>query len=149
MIRGPENALHRHKDEARLEIADRNLTQMMKFAVVGGINTALDIAVFSALVYLFDWDVIVSNTLGFCAGVINSYVLNARWTFKNRRIEAGPLANLGTFFVVSIVGLGISNLTIWLLATNLGPIGAKLIAVVASFAWNFTASRRFVFSDKS
>lgn len=131
-----------------MEIAGTDLRQVAKFAVVGVINTAVDIAIFSALVFLLDWGLIAANTVAFCAAVINSYALNALWTFRGNHGARKPLTRLNLFILVSVVGLAISNLMVWLFADALGAIGAKLVAVVASFVWNFGASRKFVFTAK-
>ena len=126
-----------------------DLKRMAKFALVGVANTAVDFAVFSLLFFWLDWNLILANSLAFCAGVINSFVLNSIWTFRGEQGRRAPLANLNRYFLVSLVGLGISNLVVWLLAAPLTPIGAKLVAVLGSYTWNYAASRRFVFSDRT
>lgn len=131
-----------------MDISGTDPRQVAKFAAVGAVNTVIDIAVFSVLVFTFGWGLIAANSLAFCVAVINSYALNALWTFRGAQTSRNPLTSLNLFVLVSLVGLAISNFMVWLFADALGAIGAKLVAVVASFVWNFTASRRFVFKVK-
>ena len=66
---------------ARNEAAQKTFWQFIKFAIVGVLNTLVDFAVFQAFNLLLGW-VYAAQVLGYTAGMINSYVWNSGWTFR-------------------------------------------------------------------
>ncbi len=131
------------------------LREMLSFAAVGGLNTALDFAVLNALIWLTHrnggaW-LFAFDALAFTVGMVSSYLLNARVTFRHRAgRSAGMLAR---FAAVSVVGLLLNAGIVLALRMSLGgalPLsllvnGGKLIATAASLIWNYLALRRWVF----
>ena len=63
--------------------------QIVKFAIVGVLNTLVDFAVFQTLNLLLGW-VYVAQVIGYSCGIINSYLWNSNWTFREQRTR-GPL----------------------------------------------------------
>ena len=120
----------------------------MRFALVGALNTALDFAVFAALFYGLGWPLLLANSLGYVAGLANSYCLNRRWTFRDRTKRPG-LTRPALFALFNLLSLALANLVVWLLALALPAWLAKLGAVAATFAWNFWSSDRLVFGRES
>jgi putative flippase GtrA len=132
------------------------LREVVSFAAVGGINTALDFATLNVLVWmthlnsgawLFGFDVVA-----FAVGMVSSYCLNARVTFRSTAgTSTGTLAR---FVAVSLVGLLLNAGTVLLLRLVLGgtlplPLvvnGGKLAATAVSLTWNYLALRRWVFA---
>jgi putative flippase GtrA len=131
------------------------LREVLSFAAVGGINTALDFTVLNLLVWLTHqsngaW-LFGLDAVAFTVGMVSSYCLNARVTFRHR---AGNSAGvLGRFIAVSLVGLLINAGVVMCLRLVLGgalplPLivnGGKLLATAASLTWNYLALRRWVF----
>lgn len=115
----------------------------VKFCIVGGINTLIDLAVFSLLFYALSVPLLAANTAGFCAGVLNSYLMNKAWTFGDRAPHTPKTFIL--FIGVALGGLGISSLTIWVLAGLVPVLLAKLAACGASMVWNYGLTRFVVF----
>ena len=128
--------------------ARASAVQMIKFASVGIANTLVDFALFALLFSVFGLDKFLANTIAFLVAVLNSYVLNHRWTFA---AKGGAFAIRPALYFIALnaVGLLISNLTIYLLAPPLHPLMAKVIATLATFLWNFTTSKLFVFRTRS
>jgi putative flippase GtrA len=120
--------------------------QLYKFAVVGVLNTAIDFALFSVLYFLFGVPIVAANTVGYCTGVVNSFVWNKYWTFADQRHHGRVAHQFPLFFALYLVGLGLSNLTIWALALLMPALLAKVFAVGVSFLWNFWSTRRFVYN---
>ena len=111
--------------------------QLTTFAAIGTLNTAVDVTIYTLLIWLTApllLAVIISTT----AGMICSYVLNRRFTFKtNRR----PIVQ---FICITITGLWVLQpVIIWLLiqlfgiTSTLGLSMAKLAATSISLMWNF------------
>lgn len=118
--------------------------RFIRFCTVGGINTGIDIAVFSALFYLLGQPLLLANSLGFAAAVVNSYLLNKIWTFEDS--AAHSPRRMAVFGLIALGGLGISNLVVYLLAGFIPVLLAKLAAIAAVLVWNFCLTRKFVFS---
>ena len=116
-----------------------------RFALVGAVNTTVDVALFSLLFYVFGWPLLVANAGAFVVAVMVSFLLNKTWTFRDQSRGARAARRALSFVAVAVIGLGIASVTIWLAALVVPPIFAKLAAVGATFLWNYTASRRFVF----
>jgi len=124
------------------------LPEIWRFATVGSINFAIDIAVFSIALYLLDMPILVANTLAYSLATINSYLMNKYWTFAGRSAREVSTEEFARFLAFNIGGLGLSNLTVYVLAGYMAPLIAKLIAVGVTFAWNYLTIRRFVFHNK-
>ncbi|WP_407311342.1 GtrA family protein [Desulfosporosinus sp. SB140] len=136
------------------KITKRQL-EFLRFCVVGGINTGIDFGLFAVL---FAWGVplLPAHTLSYGCGILNSFWLNRKWTFKDKPIGR-PLAKLETanqpvrqmvqFVVLNLVTLIITyELLIWFYYNWGWPmLVSRLLAVAASLAINFVGSRLWVF----
>ena len=150
-----------HKEEAK-----KTIWQMVKFAIVGVLNTLVDFAVFQTLNLTLGW-VYAAQVLGYTFGVINSYLWNSNWTFREQRTRS--LKEMGLFLLVNIASLGVSLGMMWLLREVFGVTNewvaqwmptalagfikgdtiAKLIATVFAIAVNYLGNRLFVFKKKT
>ena len=80
----------------------RNNIQIIKFILVGLISNLLNFAVYS-LVYLSLSQINIASFLGYCVGLVNSFIFSRKWIFKNaKRIKIKNSFILFTF--VYIVG---------------------------------------------
>ena len=95
--------------------------QFLKFAVVGVLNTLVDFAVFQALNLLLGW-VYAAQVAGFTCGVINSYLWNSNWTFREQRTRS--FREIALFLLVNLASLGVSLGMIWLLREKAGITNA-------------------------
>jgi len=119
-----------------------------RFAGVGAVNTAVDFGLFNALVYLAGTDIVAANTVGYCTGILCSFVLNKYWTFADRRHTGRVLVQFPLFVGFSLIGLALSNLTVWSLAHVIAPVLAKACSIGVTFLWNYWASDRFVYRGR-
>jgi len=121
------------------------LGQMLRFASVGILNTAIDLSLFGVLIRVAHWGVVPANTVAYSAALLNSFLMNRHWTFAG---SAGPAyRQLPMFTAFNLAGLMLSDSMVWLFAPAIGPFGAKLSAIGLTFAWNYWSSRRFVFAS--
>jgi len=116
-----------------------------RFALVGALNTGIDVGVFAIAFYTLGWPLLAAHTAGFGLAVGNSYVLNKVWTFDDRSTGAAAVARGVRFLIVSAIGLALGALCIWLAATIMPAILAKIATVGVTFVWNYWATTRFVF----
>ncbi len=116
---------------------------MVRFGVVGVVNTAIDFSAFAALYHLLHWPLLAANAAGFALAVVNSYAMNKTWTFRDE--TPSTLGHGARFFVVAVAGLAVGSAVIAAAAQAMPALAAKACAIGATFAWNYWASSRFVF----
>ena len=119
----------------------------MRFAVVGVINTSIDLAVFYLAFYWLGLHLIVANTIAYSVGTVNSYLMNKYWTFAGRGSPEVSPAEFSRFILFNLGGLILSNIAIFIFAKFVPPIISKIGAIGITFIWNYVTIRRFVFRD--
>mgnify|MGYP001561312682 CR=1 FL=1 len=133
------------------------IIQLAKFAETGVLNTLIDIGVLNVLIWITDitsgmW-IIAINMVSFSLATINSYFWNKFWTFEKKEETKGK--EFVSFFVVSLVGIGINTGIVFLGSTFISPLfgvssGAwinmmKILATFVSMVWNFVGYKFIVF----
>ncbi|MCU0893629.1 MAG: GtrA family protein [Rhodospirillales bacterium] len=124
-------------------VRPRRLPRLVRFAIVGVANTAIDFSIFAVLFYLVHWPLLAAHAMGFAVAVVNSYVCNKAWTFRDR--QPSRLQDGAKFLLVAICGLLTGSVVIALAAQLMPAFAAKACAVAATFAVNYWASARYVF----
>jgi len=119
--------------------------QSLKFGLVGLANTAIDFMIFGLLYFWWGWDYLFANAIAYSCGILNSFILNKRWTFTETSQRGHTPKQFVVFVFLNILGLGISTLVLAMMAKSLPVLLAKLFAMGATFVWNFFSSRRFVY----
>jgi putative flippase GtrA len=125
------------------------LPRWMRFGVIGCLNASIDLAVFAILLYAFGWSPIAAHTAGFCVAVINSYVMNKIWTFEDADWSRQAIWRALRFLLVAFGGWLVGAIVIAILVPTIPALAAKLVAIVATFVWNYTLSRLWVFRAPS
>lgn len=123
------------------------LYQAGRFAFVGVVNTLVDFGVFTILTHLLGVSVYLSQAAGYCAGVVNSYLLNRSWTFRSKERLFGPA--LAKFLLLSGGMLLFSTGIMYLCYDQAGlpKLVSKVIVTAAVMAVNFLANRFWVFAS--
>lgn len=116
---------------------------VVRFALVGLLNTLIDVLIFKGLIIL-GVHVLIAGAIGFFAGFLNGYFWNSRYVFYT-----GSRTSQVRYFVVSGVGLGMNEFFLYLFHTLLGlsDLSAKFIAVGIIFCWNYLMSKRWAFKE--
>ncbi len=130
----------------------KNKRQLLRFGVVGGINTALDFGllfVFKA----FGLPIGFANILSTGIAFVFSFFANKKYTFKTSGTNV--VREMILFVIVTLFGLwvlqtAIIQLTLpWLTGfikqQELALLVAKLLATVVSLIWNYLLYSRIVF----
>lgn len=122
--------------------------QLAKFAIVGCANTAVDFFFYILLTrgWLgFQLHFLVGNFIAFFIAVVNSYLLNKRWTFKN--LDTRHHVQFTKFLLVNAITLGFYEVILFFLIDRfqLFDLVAKLIAVMMVTIWNFSANKYWTF----
>jgi len=139
-----------------------------KFGIVGVINTAVDLGIFNLLKFLFGLSVIISNVVSVSAAIVNSYIWNKNWTFRDKEKN---ISRQFIFFVILSIGGLIINTGALLFLTQVWTFPsllvirvfhflklsfifsdnfvffnfAKVAAILFSMIWNFLTYKKFVF----
>jgi len=128
-----------------LFLKQQDLKQFLKFCVVGTVGTAIDFSLLYLLVEFAHVWYLLAATISFIVAVINNYIFNKFWTFKDR--DKDFLRQFGRFLVVSIIGLGLNVLILYVLVEFAGMwyILAKVLATGVVLIWNFFANKYWTF----
>lgn len=115
------------------------MIQLIKFLLVGVFNTALGYAVIFSCMYLLALSAVLSNVIGYSAGLIFSYTLNRTVTFKNiSKSKTDIFRFLLVFLVAYFVNLFVLLFLIRVTGFNEGvaQVLAGLVYVMVSFLLN-------------
>jgi putative flippase GtrA len=125
---------------------EKGFFQFNKFAVVGVINTLINLAVFYILVEMLGVYYMLSAVLAFSVAVTNSFAMNKAWTF-NEKLRHKVKSKYVKFMVVSVVAL-ISNLAfLYVFVEFLGIwyMSSQILAIGLTFMINFFGNKKWTF----
>ncbi|MBT3348716.1 GtrA family protein [bacterium] len=125
------------------------LVQLFRYGVAGGSGAAVDIAIFSALVFLAAVDYRIAVVISFSVGTVVNFFLCAFWIFPETNLKLWT--RLGRHFFSSFGGLLTNEVGLILILELFAwphPFWAKIIATAASFFVNFVLFKYFAFNDK-
>ncbi|MBE6847139.1 MAG: GtrA family protein [Ruminococcus sp.] len=127
-----------------LEQTNNIWIQLLRYGFVGGLAFLVDFGTLALLHHGLDMNLYLATALAFCAGLCANYLLS-KWAVFQQKAKQGKLVEFITYGVIGVIGLGLTELLIWLLSDRLdiAPLLAKGIAAVLVLLWNFLA-RRFV-----
>lgn len=137
----------------------KSLFQLSKFIETGVLNTFIDMGILNGLMWFFGVTsgifIVPFNIFSFSCATGNSYFWNKFWTFE-RKDKAGVKEFL-TFFTITMVGMGINTLIVFLGTTFIAPVfdlsggaWANLVKIAATFVsmiWNFIGYKFIVFKE--
>jgi putative flippase GtrA len=115
------------------------------FAMVGVVNTLIDLGIFLLAYGVFGLPLIAANVLSWLVAVSCSYVMNSFITFAHESGRKLSWRAYGTFVASGIAGVIANTATLVVAAHWMPVIAAKLLAIIASFLVNFSLSHFVVF----
>lgn len=120
--------------------------KFIKFGIVGFSGLFVDFGITYFFKEKLKIEKFLSNSIGFCCAATSNYFLNRIWTFNSTNPKI--MLEFGEFFLISLVGLGVNLLILWILTTkfNRNFYLSKLFAVVVVTLWNFVANMMFTFN---
>jgi putative flippase GtrA len=130
-------------------IKNETFRQAIKYLIVGGVCTIIDFALLYTLTKFCGLNYLVSSTISFLSGTFLNYYLCTFWIFKVRAVEKIH-HELLYYIIITMVGLGISVLLIWVFTHFLGFyfMISKLLATFVTYWWNFGARKYFLHTIK-
>jgi len=123
----------------------KNWLVFFKFGVVGSLNTIIDFIVYTVLTAV-GINYLLSQILSYSCGLLNSYFVNRKWTFKQK--EKASLKEFGRFLAVNVVTLLLTLLLLHIFYRELGVnlLLSKLIVTAIGTIFNFIGTRLLVFT---
>ena len=127
-------------------IMKRLIIQFLKFSAVGLSAFAIDYALFVVL-HLLGTSYLIANIVSYTLANIYNFLLSMKYVFAGRtgqsRTEQGVI-----FTILSIVGLGLNELFLWLLVQFIIPLPvvSKVIATFLVMIFNYI-TRKWFFED--
>lgn len=127
--------------------------KIIKFGITGGLNTAVDVAIYFILFKAFGISKFVAQPIGYIAGTLNSYIINRKWTFNTQSKFFSRV--FIKFIIVNLIALTVGQIVLLACAdlfgldgTNFKEALSKLIVVFFTISINFMGSRLWVFKNK-
>jgi len=124
-------------------MAKKRLLEFFRFCLVGAVNTGVDFMVFALLTHLGVL-LLVAQVVSYTCGILNSFLLNRKWTFQAKRRSPRQLIR---FLAVNLCTLSITYGLLVYFHDKLvwSVLVSKLLATGVSLVINFTGSRLLVF----
>ena len=121
-LAGEANKTQVHATSTR-KTRGRTIWQFVRFALVGCVNTIIDLLVLNGLLWLWPAQgtarLLLFNTIAYACGALNSFVFNRYWTFQR---EGPPSAREGArFLLVTLAAIACNDLILWLMRNILHP----------------------------
>lgn len=124
------------------------IEQIVKFGLVGVICTAIDFGIMIFLTEIMDINYLISSGISFVTSMVINYLLSSRYVFCGKKDES-KLIEFVIFSVLSVAGLGINQLLMWVCVDKAGLpyVLAKVGATAIVMLYNFI-TRKMVLEDK-
>ncbi len=121
------------------------IEQILKFGVVGVLAFGIDFGVMVACTELLHIDPVISAAISFVVSVVFNYLASMRYVFKHRD-DMSPAKEFIIFVVLSVIGLGINELIMWLGVNvlHLHYMLTKIFATGVVMVWNFVSRKKWL-----
>ena len=114
------------------------IQQIIRFGFVGGGAFVIDYGIMIFLTEAAGINYLISSACSFVISVTFNYILSVKWVF-NVSGERSQAQDMTVFMVLSVIGLGINQLIMWLTVDKLhifymlAKIGATAVVMVYNF----------------
>src|SRR5215471_2967956 len=121
--------------------------QFLRFCIVGGLNTGVDLLAFNILIWMFPTQdsglLVIFNSLAYSIGAINSFCWNKIWTFRQHSEASSD--QFVRFALVTSLGIICNDAFLWLatsifMSLSLTSIFWVNVAKVLAIAGSVTVS---------
>jgi putative flippase GtrA len=132
------------------------LWQILRFSLVGIVNTGIDLLAFNLLLWLVPTQststLLFYNSLAYALGAFNSFLWNKYWTFQNK--ERTTTRELLTFIGTVLLGIACNDLILGMTSTLFRSFignslllsnGCKILAIFGTLSISYLGMRLWVF----
>ena len=138
----------------------RWIGQVLRFGLVGGLNTIVDLLILNMLLLLIPTSstrmILIYSAIAYSLGAVNSFLLNKYWTFGYR--QRTTWREVVRFIVTTLCGIGWSSIILWLASNALHPLlinatiwanASKVIAISGTALISYLGMSLWVFVNKA
>ncbi|MBU5317629.1 GtrA family protein [Clostridium bornimense] len=121
------------------------IEQIFKFGIIGVLAFVIDYGIMILLTEVFNINYLISSGISFTISVIFNYICSMKYVFVGRD-DISKEKEFIIFVILSVIGLGINQLVMWLMVDKLGMFYAivKLFATAVVMVWNFVTRKIFL-----
>ncbi len=119
------------------------INQILKFGVVGGIAFVIDYGILFLLAKVIGLNELISAAISFIVSLTFNYFLSTKWVFDAKKQTPKEVI---IFVLLSVVGLGINEVLIYLGIKKLGidVMIVKLFATAIVMVYNFITRKLII-----
>lgn len=119
------------------------INQILKFGVVGGVAFVIDYGILFLLAKVIGLNELISAAISFIISLTFNYFLSTKWVFDAKKQTPKEVI---IFVLLSVVGLGINELLIYLGTKKLGidVMIVKLFATAIVMVYNFITRKLII-----
>lgn len=155
----------------KFELNYPRISEILRFLIVGGIATFIDMVVMAFIMYLcntnvFDgnfinvflskglasnWSVVLGTAIGFIVGLVINYLLSLSFVYHGDNAKAKTKKGFILFLVLSAIGLIIQTVGIFIGygLLNFNEWIVKIILVVVVLIFNYITRKKFIFNEST
>ncbi len=127
----------------------KNISQIIKYSVVGGISFVADFSVFFVAINFIEVDYLIAGMYSFLVGVFVNYILARKYVFYYHNKVKKTVEIIGVY-VISGVGLLIHQVSIYIFVEFIvnDVYMSKILASIIVLLWNYNARRVYLYGEK-
>lgn len=130
-------------------LTSRLIRQFLYFGIVGGIATVVDFGVLALLTETGLMGPVWAAAISFTASVLVNYALSMRFVFTHREDMARSV-EIAAFILLSVIGLGINEVIMWLgvEVLHVHYLIDKVVATAVVLLWNFGSRKLWLDGER-
>ncbi len=124
--------------------------QAFRYLISGGTAFLADTGLLTLLTELFGAEhLLLWSAISFSTGLVITYLFSILWVFDRRSMKSRT-AEVAVFLLIGVIGLGLTELLMWLLAREAGLhyLLSKIVTTALVFIWNFAAKKLLLFRSR-
>lgn len=128
-------------------ISEAIVYKLLKFMLIGIGGTSIDFGITYLLKEKVKLNKYIANSIGYASAATSNYIFTRIWAFENANPDI--LTQYLIFVTISLIGLGLMNLFIWIFHEKfkMNFYVAKVVALLMVLVWTFSAHYTITFSS--
>jgi len=120
--------------------------QIFRFLIVGVFSSVLNFLVYKSI-YIFTANINLSSVLGYCTGLLNSFLWSSKWVFSNNRCMRLDKAFIVFVLIYALGGIEMTITINVLYKLSANHIIAWLCGACVAAINNFSFSKYLIFKN--
>lgn len=126
----------------------KTVKQLFKFGIVGIFNNIIALSVYYIVIFINARLYILGNILGFLVSVLNAYLMNSKFVFKDKK-ENNSKKQVAKTYVAYSVSLVLSTIILYVSIEdfNISEKIAPFISLMITVPINFIANKLWIYKE--